>query len=188
MATDTQTASGTGRLRDGVDGATMVTLWGVAVTAGWLVSQVVAVTEPLGSRTAVGLTAFWLVGSLVPIVGSALWMRRYSLVALLPLWTVLGVTGLVATFAVALNAVSVPAVYVYGALWFAGPAVGFLATAYYMRDWSRRLYLGAAVLNLVAAVAVVVVPAVAVGYYTVAAVIQGVPMLYHGARLRRTST
>jgi len=56
---------------------------------------------------------------------------------------------------------------VYGGLWFAGSAVGFLVIAARMTDWSRWLYFGAAVANLAAAV------------------VQGLPTLYHATRLRR---
>jgi len=52
-----------------------------------------------------------------------------------------------------------------------------------MNDWSRQLYDGAAVANLVAAVLVVTVSSFEAFYFIVAAVIQGLPMLYHGTRL-----
>lgn len=168
-----------GRLTDGA----LLKTWGVAVTGGWVVSQVVASLGATSQGAQLGLTAFWLVGSLVPIAASFLWMRSQITTGLFPVWTVLGVTGLVASFAVIVEAVSIGETLVLGGLWFAGPAVGFLVTAAYMNDWSRRLYAGAAVANLVAAVLVVTVPSFRAVYFTVGAVVQGLPMLYHGVTL-----
>ncbi len=165
-----------GRLTDG----TLLKTWGAAVTGGWIVSQLVA-TAGVGSQLA--LTAFWLVGSLVPITASFLWMRSRTMTGLFPAWTILGVTGLVASFAVIVQAISVDEALILGGLWFAGPAVGFLITAAYMNDWSRQLYAGVAVANLVAAVLVVTISSFESFYFIVAAVIQGLPMLYHGTRL-----
>lgn len=130
-----------------------------------------------------GVTTFWLVGSLVPIVASWLWMRRRGLTGLFPAWTLLGVTGLVLSFATISGQLDVDPVLVLGALWFAGPAVGFFITAWYMNDWSGKLYGVAGVVNLLAAAAVVALPAFLTVYAVVAAVIQGGPMLYHALRL-----
>jgi len=167
-----------GRLTDG----RLLKLWGATVTGGWVVSQVVALSGG-GRGLQLGLTAFWLVGSLVPIVASLLWMRARTVTGLFPVWTVLGVTGIAASFAVIVGAVDVAPVLVLGGLWFAGPAVGFLVTAAYTSGWSRRLYAGAAVANLAGAVAVVTVPGFESAYFLVAAVVQGLPMLYHGVGL-----
>jgi hypothetical protein len=75
---------------------------------------------------------------------------------LFPTWTVLGITGLVANFAV-VRAAGVGETLILGGPWFAGPAVGFLVTAGYANDWSRRLYAAAAVATLAGAVLVVTV-------------------------------
>lgn len=165
-----------GRLTDGA----LLKTWGVTVTGGWIVSQLVALG---GVGSQLGLTAFWLVGSLVPITASVLWMRSRTMTGLFPAWTVLGVTGLVASFAVIVQAIPVDETLILGGLWFAGPAVGFLVTAAYMNDWSRRFYAGVAVANLLAAVLVVTVSSFEAVYFAVAAVVQGLPMLYHGTRL-----
>jgi len=172
---DATHASG-GRLTDDA----LLKTWGAAVTGGWIVSQIVAVAG-VGSNLA--LTAFWLVGSLVPITASFLWMRSRTRTGLFPVWTVLGVTGLLASFAVVTGTIGIGETLILGGLWFAGPAVGFLVTAAYMNDWSRRFYAGAAVANLVAAALVVTLPSFRAVYFVVAAVIQGLPMLYHGTRL-----
>lgn len=163
--------------------ATLLKLWGVVVAAGWLVSQGVAVGGGVDRRFQLGLTAFWLIGSLVPITASFVWMRRGTFTGLFPVWTLLGVAGLLASFAVILDVIDVASVFVLGALWFAGPAVGFAVTTVYMNDWSVRVYAGATVANLVGAVAVVLVPGFEAVYFVVAAAIQGLPMLYHGVRL-----
>lgn len=175
---DEQRALG-GRLTDGL----LLKTWGAAVTGGWIASQAVGVAGVTSTELLLGLVTFWLVGSLVPITASFLWMRSRSFTGLFPVWTLLGVTGLVASFAVVGGVVDIPPVFVLGSLWFAGPAVGFAVTAAYMADWSQWLYAGAAAANLVAAVAVATVPGVETVYFAVAAVIQGLPMLYHGSRL-----
>lgn len=162
----------------------VVATWGGVVAAGWIVSQILALVGVPGIDTATGITAFWLVGSLVPIGASFYWMRVNEFTGLFPTWTVLGVTGIVLSFAVALEMLAVDPALIYGALWFAGPAVGFLVTGYYMIDWSQRLYLGAAIANLAGAVAVLFVPGFDVVYFTAAAILQGGPMLYHSRRLR----
>lgn len=161
----------------------VVGLWGIAVTAGWIVTQLAVLTGSESQATQGGLTTFWLIGSLVPIVASGLWMRKDGLTGLFPVWTVLGVTGLLVSFATVGGGLGVDPTLVYGALWFAGPAVGFVVTAWYVTDWSGRLYAVAGLLNLVAAVAVVVVPAFTAVYGLVAAVVQGGPMVYHAVRM-----
>jgi len=182
-ATETSHAGGRGlsavRLTDG----RLLKTWGAAVTGGWIVSQLVALAGVTGSGGQLALTGFWLVGSLVAILASFLWMRRRSFTGLFPIWTVLGVTGLVASVAVVSGLIDVAPVLILGGLWFAGPAAGFLVTAGYMTDWSRRLYTAAAVANLAGAAAVVTIPGFEAVYFLVAAVVQGLPMLYHGIRL-----
>ena len=64
-----------------------------------------------------------------------------------------------------------------------GAAVGFLVTAEYTNDWSRRLYAAAVVATLGGAVLVVTVQPFESVHYLAAAVVQGLPMLYHGTRL-----
>lgn len=172
---DTTYALG-GRLTDGA----LLKTWGAAVTGGWIVSQLVSVA---GVDSQLALTTFWLVGSLVPITASFLWMRSRTMTGLFPAWTILGVTGLIASFAVITEIIGINETLILGSLWFAGPAVGFLITAAYMNDWSRRFYAGAAVANLIAAVLVVTLPPFQAVYFFVAAVLQGLPMLYHGTRL-----
>ena len=120
------------------------------------------------------VTGGWIVSQLVALAGVG------SQLALTAFWLI---GSLVASFAVIVQAISVDEALILGGLWFAGPAVGFLITAAYMNDWSRQLYAGAAVANLVAAVLVVTVSSFEAFYFIVAAVIQGLPMLYHGTRL-----
>lgn len=168
-----------GRLTD----SRLLQTWGVAVTGGWIVSQLVAALGKTSTELQLGLTAFWLIGSLVPITASFMWMRSGSFNKLLPTWTVLGVTGLVASFAVVGQVLDVAPVLILGGLWFIGPAVGFLVTAIYMDDWSQRLYAGAGIANIAGAAAFLFVSGFGSIYFIVAAVIQGLPMLYHGTRL-----
>jgi hypothetical protein len=90
---------------------------------------------------------------------------------------------LVASFAVVGQVLDVAPVLILGGLWFIGPAVGFLVTAIYMDDWSQRLYAGAGIANIAGAAAFLFVSGFGSIYFIVAAVIQGLPMLYHGTRL-----
>ena len=153
------------------------------VAAGWVVSQAVASLAPSGQSVQLGLTGFWLIGSLVSISASFFWMRERTFTWLFPVWTVPGVTGLVASFAVVTEAVGVAPMLVLGSLWFAGPAVGFAVTAFLMNNWSSRLYGVAAAAHVAGAVAVLAVLGVESIYFLIAAATQGLPMLYHGVRL-----
>lgn len=182
--TKTTHADSYGPVTSRLTAATVLQTWGGAVTGGWVVSQLVATVLGHTEGVHLGLTAFWLAGSLVPITVSFLWMRKYSLNGLFPAWTVLGVTGLAASFAVALNIVALSPVLVFGVLWFVGPAIGFGITAGYMDDWSQNLYTVAGLANVAAAGFLLTVPAFAKTYFLVAALIQGFPMLYHGIRVR----
>ena len=89
-----------------------------------------------------------------------------------PARTVLGITGLAASFAVA-EAAGVGETLILDGVWFAGPAVGFLVTADYTNDWSRRLYAATAVATLGGAVLVVTVQPFESVHYLAAAVVRG---------------
>lgn len=168
---------------NGLTDSQIVGLWGAIVGLGWLVSQAIGVIGVPGINTATAIVAFWLIGSLVPIGASFYWMRTNGFTGLFPAWTALGVTGIILSFAVAFELLGVGDTLIYGSLWFAGPAVGFLITAYYMADWSAQLYTAAAAINLAGAVAILIVPGFELVYFTVAALIQGGPMLYHSTKL-----
>ena len=104
------------------------------------------------------LTTFKPVGPLAPAVASSIRMRfrSRSVSGLFPARTVLGITGLAASFAV-VEAAGVGETLILDGVWFTGPAVGFLVTAGYTNDRSRRLYAAAAVATLAGAVLVVTV-------------------------------
>lgn len=182
MATTQQSAE-SGTVTGRLTARRVVGVWGVVVAAGWIVTQLAVLSGSTTETVQGGLTTFWLVGSLVPITVSMLWMRRDGFTGLFPVWTILGVSGLVASFAVVGGLVGVKDVFVFGSLWFAGPALGFFVTAWYMNDWSSRLYNVAGILNLVAAVAVVAVSGFGAVYAAVAAVVQGGPMVYHALKM-----
>jgi hypothetical protein len=76
------------------------------------VSQVVAFSGT-SEQVQLGLTGFWLVGSLVPIVASFLWMRTQTF------------TGLVASFAVMVEAVDVAPVLCSAGSGSPAPRLGF---------------------------------------------------------------
>jgi len=165
---------------DDLSGYQLMYIWGAAVVAGWLGSQVLASTGVLGANTGLGIITLWLVGALVPIIASYFWTQSHSFEWILAVWPAAGVTGILLNYAVALEYVSLSPEIVFGAFWFAAIGVGFLATVYYVNDWSRKLYGAAAVLNFAAAAAILQVPSFAAYYFTVAAVLQGAPMLIHG--------
>ncbi|MEZ3118071.1 hypothetical protein RYH80_19315 [Halobaculum sp. MBLA0147] len=176
QSTESETASGRLTARR------VVGLWGIIVATGWIVTQLAILTASTTETIQGGLTVFWLAGSLVPITVSMLWMRQNGFTGLFPVWTVLGVSGLVASFAAIGGIVNVEDVFVFGSLWFAGPAVGFFTTGQYMNNWSSRLYNVAGILNLIAALGVVA-PGFGTVYAAVAAVIQGGPMVYHALKM-----
>ncbi|PSP77260.1 hypothetical protein BRC88_14435 [Halobacteriales archaeon QS_4_69_225] len=151
------------------------------MTGGWLVSRVVA-HGATDETSQLALTTFEPVGPLAPAAASFLRVRfrSRSVSGPFPARTVLGITGLAASFAV-VEAAGIGETLILDGVWFAGPAVGFLVTAGYTNGWSRRLYAAAATLG--GAVLVVTVRPFESVHYLVAAVVQGLPMLYHGTRL-----
>ena len=159
-----------------------MSIWGLAVIAGWLGSQVLASTGVLGANTSLGIITLWLVGASVPIIASYLWTQSHGFEWILAIWPVAGVTGILLNYAVATGAVSLSPTIAFGAFWFAAVGVGFLATVYYVDDWSRKLYGAAATLNFVMAAAILQVPGIIGIHYTIAAAIQGAPMLIHGQK------
>ena len=120
-------------------GYQLMSIWGSAVIAGWLGSQVLASTGVLGANTSLGIITLWLVGASVPIIASYLWTQSHSFEWILAIWPVAGVTGILLNYAVATGAVSLSPTIAFGAFWFAAVGVGFLATVYYVDDWSRKL-------------------------------------------------
>ena len=153
------------------------------MTGGWLVSRVVA-HGATDETSQLALTTSGPVGPLAPAAASFLRMRFRSRSASgpFPARTILGITGLAAGFAV-VEAAGAGETLILDGVWFAGPAVGFLVTAGYTDDWSCRLYAAAAVATLGGAVPVVTVRPFESVHYLAAAVVQGLPMLYHGTRL-----
>lgn len=125
---------------DDLTGYQLMSIWGVSVIAGWLGSQVLASTGVLGANTTLGIITLWLVGASVPIVSSYLWTQSHSFEWILAVWPAAGVTGILLNYAVALEYISLPLTVVYGAFWFAAIGAGFLATVYYVDDWTRKLY------------------------------------------------
>jgi hypothetical protein len=167
---------------DDLTGYQLMSIWGVTVIAGWLGSQILASTGVLGANTGLGIITLWLIGASIPILASYVWTQSHSFEWILVIWPLAGVTGILLNYAVALGQISSPPTIIFGAFWFAAVAVGFLATVYYVDNWSRKLYGAAALLNLAAAIAILQVPSIAAYYYTIAAVIQGTPMLIHGQK------
>jgi hypothetical protein len=167
---------------DDLSGYQLMSIWGAAVIVGWLGAQVLALTGVLGESTSLGIITLWLIGALVPIAASYKWTQENQFEWILGLWPVAGVTGILLNYAVALQYINLDPTIVFGSFWFAAVGVGFAATTYYVNDWSKKLYGTATVLNLAAAVAILQVPAIAPYYYTLAAAIQGAPMLIHGQK------
>lgn len=165
--------------------STVVKTWGLAVLIGWVGSQVITSLSSIFSNVPFAITALWLVGALFPITVSFFWDRpEPSDQTLSLLWPALGVTGILINFGVSLGAI--PAgetigVLAYGVLWFAGPGIGFAATAALTAGPNASVYGWAAVANFAGAVAALVAPtALLPVYFLGAAVLQATPMLYDG--------
>ena len=165
--------------------STVVKTWGLAVLIGWVGSQVITSLSSTFSNVPFAITALWLVGALLPITVSFFWDRPESSDQTLSLlWPALGVTGILINFGVSLGAI--PAgetieVLAYGVLWFAGPGIGFAATAALTARPNASVYGWAAVANFAGAVAALVAPmALLPTYFLGAAVLQATPMLYDG--------
>lgn len=163
-------------------GYQLLEIWGVAVMSVWLGSQALATTGILEAQTTLGIITLWLIGVLITITASAIWTTNNSFEWILAIWPAAGVTGILLNYALTLGYISLDPTLVYGVFWFAAVGVGFLATVYYVEGWSRKLYGAAAALNFTAALAILQVPEILPYYFTIAAVIQGAPMLINGLK------
>ena len=156
-------------------------IWGAAVIAGWLGSQLMASTGILGANTTLGIITLWFIGALVPVIASYFWIQNNDFEWILLVWALAGVTGILLNYASALGHLTLNPTLIYGRFWFAIAGVGFLATVYYVEGWSRKLYGAAAILNGIVAL-VFQAPQLQTYYFALAAAIQGGPMIIHGRR------
>ncbi|AWM32247.1 hypothetical protein [Hymenobacter nivis] len=148
--------------------------WGLTVTGAYLL------TEYFGRTLEEGHAAIlwtWTGAMLVPVALSLLLGRRAN--ALVWVWAGATVLATAENFGVHAAESKALMPFSFHTLWFLFGAVGFAYTAAVVEGSSRkRLYAGAALLNLVGAGLLLVNHEMLEGYqYVVLALIQGVPML-----------
>lgn len=165
---------------ESMEGSQLMKVWGASVVVGWIGAQILALTAALGSATPLGIITFWLVGASIPISSSLLYVRENGFEPILGIWPVAGVSGVLLNYALALGYLPFPELFVYGVFWFAAIGVGFLATAYFVGTWGKKLYGSAALLNFGVALALLQIPQLESYYFGIAALIQGAPMLADG--------
>jgi len=155
-----------------------VGIWGITVTVGYLMTAAAGYLGLIGSGVNYGLITAWLVLMLIPAYYS---VQKYREDAnwknLNFIWTVLMVLGVLANYAGQATATGEILQYSYYQKWFVLPGALFAYTAYSMDGFSRNVYAVAAVLNLAVAFSLSSVPVLQTHAFTIAAVIQGVPML-----------
>lgn len=139
-----------------------------------------ALTAVLGPATPTGIITLWLASASIPISSSLLYVRENGFKPILGIWPVAGVSGVLLNYALAFGYLSVPELLVYGVFWFAAIGIGFLATAYFVGTWGRKVYGSAALLNFAMVPALLQIPQLELYYFGIAAVIQGTPMLADG--------
>jgi len=159
----------------------IVYLYGLAVTAGWIGSQLLVTTNIFGANTGLAINTLWLLGALIPIASSIKWVYTNRFDWIYALWPVAGVAGVLMNYAVSLNYLTLDPLIAFGLYWFAAVAVGFLATATYTAGRSQTVYTAAFICNAVVAAGILITPetaaAMAQYYYLIGAAIQGLPML-----------
>ena len=148
--------------------------WGLTVTGAYLL------TEYFDDATDYGHAAIlwtWTLAMLVPVVMSLLLGRRANALV----WVWVGATVLAMVENIGVHAAESKALmpFSFHTLWFLFGAAGFAYTAAVVEGSSRkRLYAGAALLNLVGAGLLLVNIEILGPYeYAVLSLIQGVPML-----------
>lgn len=158
--------------------------WGVTVTLGWLTTQILAL-NPIGIENVnQAIINLWMVLSLIPITTSLLWMKNTGRNNILIAWILVSLIGMISNYALLYELIEFPAQHLYVSLWFLAPAIVFGYTAYYNAGLIHKNYAIATIANLVALILALFVTEFLIIYYTVAAVIQGLPILYHWNKMR----
>lgn len=153
---------------------TLLIFWGFSVSTGWIVSYFLhSYLSPLS------MIAFWTVLMSVPIISSIKWMSQNTSGSLPLPWMLTTMLGLVTGYAVVQGHLSVPEIETYAVFWFFLPASAFGITTYYFEGMLNHLYMSAALANFVMAAILLFQPSVMEQYYIMAAVFQGLPILYH---------
>lgn len=158
-----------------VESQTLLTFWGFSVSTGWIVSFYLH--EFL---TPVAIVAFWTILMSMPVIASIKWMAKQSNDSLPMPWIMTTALGLGLSFAVVEGYISIPEIESYAIFWFFLPAVAFSSTTYYVEGFLTHLYTSAALANFVMAAILLFNPRAVSQYYILAAVFQGLPLLYHG--------
>lgn len=158
-----------------VENQTLLTFWGFSVSTGWIVSYYLhQFLNP------VALVAFWTVLMSMPVIASIKWMSQQSQRNLPVPWIITSALGLALSFARLEGYIALPEVESYAMFWFFLPAVAFSWTTYYVNGFLAHLYTSAALANFVMSAILLFQPEVISQYFILAAVFQGMPLLYHG--------
>ena len=155
-----------------------VGIWGITVTVGYLLTAAAGYMGMTGSTVNYGLITAWLALMLVPAYYSVQKYREDGNWKNLNfIWAVIMVLGVLANYAGQATATGQILQYSYYQKWFVLPGALFAYTAYRMDGFSRNIYAVATVLNLAVAFGLSTVPVLQTHAFTIAAVIQGLPML-----------
>lgn len=158
--------------------------WGLTVTLGWLATQILALGVTGIENINQTIMTLWLLLAIIPTILSLLWMKTAGRNNILLLWIILSLIGVISNYAVLYEAIEFSAQHLYVSLWFLAPAIGFTYTAYYHAGILNKNYTLAAIANIAALILTILITEFLIIYYTVAAVIQGLPILYHWNQLR----
>jgi hypothetical protein len=152
----------------------VLTVWGFSVATGWLVSYFLhSYFEPLS------LVAFWSVLMSWPVIVSIKWMAQNSGSSLPVTWILTTSVALGMSVAVLEGYMTVPEIQTYAVFWFFLPAMAFAATTYYFEGLIKHLYVSAAVTNFMISGLLLFQTSIMDQYYLLAAIFQGLPLLYH---------
>lgn len=155
-----------------------VGIWGLTVTLAYLLTPYIefAGIETIGVNYQI--IGMWLVLLSIPgyyslqeYQGDGNWKN------LNVIWSVIMIVGVLANISGEMSLTGDILRYSYYQKWFILPAALFAYTAYKMNGFSRKVYTGATVLNLIVAFSLSSSPLLQAYAFHFAALIQGVPMI-----------
>ncbi len=121
----------------------------------------------------------WSVLVVIGIAGMVLWVPHWMKNKVVHVWLVINIVGMIYHWLFALQ--MVPAVIVDPwAYWAVVMALGFIGTGYF---WKSNFYYGVGVLNILAFLVFVFVPASSIAYGSaLLAIVGGIPTMYDGLK------
>lgn len=155
-----------------------VAAWGLTVTLAYFLTPLIGFLNISSIGLNYQILVMWTALMAVPIYysyqegkGPLGWKT------LNPIWALFMIVGLLGNFAGQMFLTGESLVFSYYQKWFILPAALFAYTAYEMSGFSKQLYAGTAVANLLAGVYLFVDPMFQLYAFPVAGLIQGIPML-----------